>query len=359
MQIGTALSIMQLTRHQLYYKPKAGKPGRRPSETTLLLKDGQTMAVDNQVVIDQIRQRQSDADLRSGYKRMTAALMLVGFFIGQKKVYRLMKENALLMPRITRASRQYAQYRIVCPQRPLHVLEMDIKSVWIESSRRNAYILTILDTFTRYVLHWSIGFTMKSKQIQHAWDEVIEQHLEPNLSFGWKVHIEIRSDNGPQFTSALVREYFKENYLNQVFTHPYTPQENGHIESFHSILSQSLDDCYWSIKHVESRLKTFYFNYNNHRIHSGAAMLPPKMFWDAWNMDLIRCEVLKNRKVRFKLIAKHQLIPGIISQKETSCISRAERTYEKENRSGDIYSNTASNLTPVYLPSSVTSCIEI
>jgi transposase InsO family protein len=30
----------------------------------------------------------------------------------------------------------------------------------------------------------------------------------------------------------LIQEFFKENYLNQVFTHPYTPQENGHIESF-------------------------------------------------------------------------------------------------------------------------------
>jgi hypothetical protein len=30
-------------------------------------------------------------------------------------------------------------------------------------------------------------------------------------------------------------EFFVENHLNQVFTHPYTTQENGHIESFHAI----------------------------------------------------------------------------------------------------------------------------
>jgi transposase InsO family protein len=39
-------------------------------------------------------------------------------------------------------------------------------------------------------------------------------------------------------SAKLIQEFFKENYLNQVFTHPYTPQENGHIESFHAILAK-------------------------------------------------------------------------------------------------------------------------
>ncbi|MBK6550823.1 MAG: hypothetical protein IPG11_10500 [Flavobacteriales bacterium] len=33
---------------------------------------------------------------------------------------------------------------MVTPERPLHVLEMDIKSKWITRDRRNGYILTIL-----------------------------------------------------------------------------------------------------------------------------------------------------------------------------------------------------------------------
>jgi len=39
----------------------------------------------------------------------------------------------------------------------------------------------------------------------------------------------------------MVKDFFKNNCLDQVFTHPYTPQENGHIESFHAILGRSLD----------------------------------------------------------------------------------------------------------------------
>lgn len=344
---------MELTRHQIYYKPKPGKPGRKPSTTTLMLQEDQLITLDNQQVVDQMRKMQSDPDFRSGYKRMTAALMLMGYYIGRKKVQRLMKDHGMLGTRTRRPARPYARYRIVTPEGPLQVLEMDIKHIWIESARRSAYILTVIDTFTRFALHWQVGFTMKSQQVQRAWDAIIEQHLEPNQMLGWKVHIEIRSDNGPQFCANIVQEYFKENYLNQVFTHPYTPQENGHIESFHSILSDSLENSYWSLEQLENRLETFYRNYNVNRVHSGSAYLPPQIFWKAWNAGLVNRSLLKNKKVRFKLNVQTQLIPGILRLRETSCQTRAERTFE--NKCEGTERTFALNLTPVYPLSSVTS----
>jgi transposase InsO family protein len=55
---------------------------------------------------------------------------------------------------------------------------------------------------------------------------------------GRGINIEVRNDNDSRFSAKLIQEFFKENYLNQVFTHPYT-QENGHIESFHAILAKN------------------------------------------------------------------------------------------------------------------------
>lgn len=51
----------------------------------------------------------------------------------------------------------------------------------------------------------------------------------------WEIDIEIRSDNDPQFCAKKLQDFLKENHFLQTFTHPYTPQENGHIESFHAI----------------------------------------------------------------------------------------------------------------------------
>ena len=94
--------------------------------------------------------------------------------------------------------------------------------------------------------------------------------------------IEVRSDNGPQFLAARLREFFQKNHLCQVYTPPYTPQENGHVESFHSIISLALrHDIFWTLKQLEIRLVIFYEKYNNSRIHSAVAMLTPQLSWQA------------------------------------------------------------------------------
>ncbi|MBK6551305.1 MAG: transposase family protein [Flavobacteriales bacterium] len=167
--------------------------------------------------------------------------MLDGYYIGPKKAHRLMQQQDLLAPRRKAAKRTYVKYRVVTPERPLHVLEMDIKSKWVTGERRSGYILTILDTFTRQALHWQAGLCMTQHQITQAWDQVIKHHLQPADLLSKKLHVEVRSDNGPQFIASMVQGYFKTNHLDQVFTHPYTPQENGHIESFHAILGAYLD----------------------------------------------------------------------------------------------------------------------
>ncbi len=140
--------------------------------------------------------------------------------------------------------------------------------------------LTIIDTFTRFVLHWQVDFTMKSRQVKQAWEYVIEHYLQAADLLKEGVHIEIRNDNGPQFGAKIIQEFFKENYLNQVFTHPYIPQENGHIESFHSILSRAIEkEAFWEISDLEKRLEKFYDTYNNKRLHGSIANLTPKLFW--------------------------------------------------------------------------------
>ena len=66
-----------------------------------------------------------------------------------------------------------------------------------------------------------------------------------------------------RFEAAIVRDFFKENHINQVFTHPYTPQENGHIESFHAILGRSIDGQYYrTLDDLNKKLERFYKTYN-------------------------------------------------------------------------------------------------
>ena len=286
----------------------------------------------NDQVVDQIVKLQEDPDTDYGYRKMYFALMMLGYFINHKKVYRLMKEHKLLKQKYKRAEKTYAQYRIVTPEGPLRVFEMDIKYVWIAKARRHCYILTIIDTFTRYVLNWQVDFTMKSQQVKEAWEEVIVNYLQEADLLKKGIYIEIRNDNGPQFVAKIIQDFFKENYLNQVFTHPYTPQENGHIESFHSILSRSIEkEAFWEIEHLEKRLEKFYETYNKKRLHGSIANLTPRIFWTLWNDQKIESKELKNKTLKFYLKIPYQQLPDNENQREVPCLN-----YKRLDTSGNL-----------------------
>lgn len=315
------LPIVGISKHQYYYRSKGKRSGRKPSSTTQRLINGEQVVETNEQVIDQIISTQANPDTDYGYQRMRSSLILLGYFINPKKVYRIMKENALLKPRGKKASKTYAKYRVLTPEKPLTLLEMDIKYFWIADQRRYAYVLTIIDTFTRYVLDWRLGYTMKTYQVKEVWEKIIINYLQPRNLLKEGVHIEVRNDNGPQFSSKKTQAFFKENYLNQVFTHAYTPQENGHVESFHSILSTSIgNQQFWTLSDLENRLKIFYQNYNNIRIHGSIAGLPPLIFWNLWEQGHIKRTIMKNKKVKFKLLIPAQLLSGNESLREVPCL---------------------------------------
>ena len=316
------MPIVGITKHQYYYQPKGKRPGRKPSEVTLREHGGAIIKESNTRVVEQIVRMQSEPETDYGYRRMYFALMLLGYYINHKKVYRLMKENNLLKERYKRNEKAYARYRIVIPDGPLEMFEMDIKYIWVTQARRHAFVLTVIDTFTRAVLHWQLGFTMKSAQVKRAWEYIIVNYLQAADLLSKGVHIEIRNDNGPQFASKLIREFFKHNYLNQVFTHPYTPQENGHIESFHSILSKTLgNQPFWDMDELENRLKDFYHKYNNVRLHGSIANLPPAVFWKLWNGQKITRKKLNNKKVKFTLKIPYQQLSGDGNLKGVPCLN--------------------------------------
>lgn len=226
-----------------------------------------------------------------------------------------MKRHKLLEPKRTKGDKNYVKYRVVCPQGPLEVLEMDIKQVWVEQHRCYAYILTILDTFTRASLYFRVAYQMRQAQIEAAWSYVIEHHLQAADALKKGLHIEVRNDNGPQFCARAIQNFFKENHLHQVFTHPYTPQENGHVESFHGILAKHLGAVqYWTLEQLEEDLVLFYERYNNERIHSSIAYLAPLVFRELWELGLIERKEKAYKKVQFKLKIPYFEVQALVGQ---------------------------------------------
>ena len=321
-RVSKALEIVGLTKHQYYYKSTAGKPGRPPSsKVTKLLADNNSVQLSNEIMLDEIISIQLTPELYYGYRAMTKELNMRGYIVNHKKVYRLMEMYHLLQDKVKKTKRNYVKYRSVRPDHPLQYLEMDIKFQWVEEHQRFAFILTVIDCFTRYTLAWTVAYSIKQEQVKQLWATIIEKYLQPNDMLKKKIRVELRNDNDSRFAAKSVQEYFQNNHIDQVFTHPYTPQENGHIESFHSILSRSLSNRrYNTINELEGHLDKFYNCYNNIRLHGSLDHLTPSLFWELWNDQYIEVIKLKKNKQRFKLKIPHYKLSGNGYLREVSCM---------------------------------------
>ena len=182
-----------------------------------------------------------------------------------------MKENKLLhRQRIKPLSgRQFVQFRKVRVTKPFAFMEMDIKYVHIKGLHLNVFLLTILDVFLRMAPGYIAKPSITKKDTVNLLDSVIN-----------KYHIKgatVRNDNGSQFIAGYTRDYLKERGLYQEFTHVSTPEENGHMESFHSIIQNELFSKYEfdSFEELQAVLKRYYKFYNKERIHSSLGYKSP------------------------------------------------------------------------------------
>ncbi len=88
-----------------------------------------------------------------------------------------MKEEHLLLrhDRIaTTGRRQFVRTRRIEADNPLQYPVMDIKYVRIQGERRNAYLLTVLDVFSRKVPAHSCKFSIKQTDVVLLPDGIVQ-----------------------------------------------------------------------------------------------------------------------------------------------------------------------------------------
>jgi len=293
-----AFELAKMPRSTYYYKPKAGRKGRHPSTHTPLVNGD---LVTNEQVVELIETICLDPFLDYGADRMCMELNNRGFIINKKKVYRLMKEHNMLYPKRANSAAQ-ARKRVDSnspkPTFPFQVIELDIKYVYIHGLQRNAYLLTVIDTFTRMSLAWGLDLNMKAKQVAELLKEAIKNFAVENQE---EYRFRIRTDNGPQFIAKKLSDAVKELSLGHEFIKPGTPQQNGHIESFHHIVSKLITERY-EFENLEAARKTFsefYLTYNQKRIKKELLGKSPAQFYQLWLENKIGQEMKKNKQKFF------------------------------------------------------------
>tara|TARA_B100000809_G_scaffold257341_1_gene298763 strand:+ start:12278 stop:12763 length:486 start_codon:yes stop_codon:yes gene_type:complete len=147
--------------------------------------------------------------------------------------------------------------------------------VWIPKAGKNAYLLSIIDVYTRKILNDYFSFSIKQ-------DKVIAFLSEVFLEYQYPQSVVIRSNNGSLFVAKSVREHLGLIGVQQEFTHVATPEENAHIEAYHAILKKEVFKRvdYRTFGEIEIILKRYIDFYNNIRLHSLLVRTTPMKKWN-------------------------------------------------------------------------------
>lgn len=94
-------------------------------------------------------------------------------------------------------------------------------------------ILTVIEEYSRECLAIVVARRLRSLEVLETLAELFVTHAVP---------AHIRSDNGPEFTATLMRQWLAALQVQTLFIEPGSPWENGYVESFNGKLRDELLD---------------------------------------------------------------------------------------------------------------------
>ena len=131
------------------------------------------------------------------------------------------------------------------------------------------YLCSILDGYSRFVVHWEIREQMTEQDVEIILQRAREQFPEAKPR--------IISDNGPQFVAKDFKEFIRLCGMTHVRTSLYYPQSNGKLERWHKTIK---GECIrpgtpLSLEEARRLVAEFVAYYNNERLHSAIGYITP------------------------------------------------------------------------------------
>ncbi len=133
---------------------------------------------------------------------------------------------------------------------------------------RSIRLMTLIDEYTRECLAIRVARRINSFGVIEALADVM-------LHRGIPEHI--RSDNGPEMTAKVVRDWLARIGSKTLFIAPGSPWENGYNESFNGKLRDELlnGEIFYSFKEAKVVIEQWRKYYNTKRPHSALGYRPP------------------------------------------------------------------------------------
>ncbi len=215
-----------------------------------------------------------------GTRRMAAAVSReIGSSVNRKQIQRIFRKLGWIEPRKTKKEIINSSRKPFRPTAPNQFWETDITYVWCGIDGW-CYCFNVIDIFSRKWISYVFDTTASKNT---AIDSVVNaiDAAKPDCS-----KLIIQTDNGPQYTSPEFQKSVLLLGVEQKFIWNHTPEQNGHVESFHKTLKK---EYIWprelaNYQQAQQIIEEAFQDYNRDRIHSALKYATPDEFLEAWEM---------------------------------------------------------------------------
>ena len=229
-----------------------------------------------------------------------------GIFISESSVYRILKARGLITS-------------------PSHILlaagnEFNQKTCFVHEMWQTDftyfkilgwgwyYLSTVLDDYSRFIVHWELCKTMKTEDVQRTVNRALQV---ADLPVGLRP--KLLSDNGACYIASELKDFMKDKKMKLIHGRPNHPQTQGKIERYHRSMKNVVKlDNYYCPQELEASLRSFVHYYNQERYHESLDnVTPADVYYGRQN------EILKHRQ-RIKMLTLKRRRQDYLRQKIAS-----------------------------------------
>jgi putative transposase len=240
-----------------------------------------------------------------GYRRLAYMMLDADVVaVSPSSVYRVLKAAGKLAPRGGTPSRKGKGFEQ--PSRPHEHWHVDVS--YLNICGTFFFLCSILDGYSRFVVHWEIRETMKEAEVETILQRAREHYPGE--------HPRIITDNGPQFVARDFKDFIRICGMTHVKTSPYYPQSNGKIERwFKSLKGECIRATTpLSLEDARRLVAEFVTYYNTVRLHSAIAYITPadtlagraEAIWATRREKLAQADARRRAKAKEKAFAQSQ-----------------------------------------------------
>jgi transposase InsO family protein len=203
-------------------------------------------------------------------------------FISESSVYRILKANGLITS-------------------PAHILlaagnEFEKKTMFVHEMWQTDftyfkilgwgwyYLSTILDDYSRYIVHWQLCETMKAEDVRATIHYAVKK---ARLGKGQKPVL--LSDNGSCYVSDELKSYLSAIKIRSIHGRVGHPQTQGKIERYHRSMKNVVKlDNYYHPEQLKESIAAFVEYYNNERYHESLNNVTPADVYYGREEEILR-----------------------------------------------------------------------